>query len=38
MPNMPRYVGSSQTTANMVNGLAEASFKDIPEIFEVRNV
>ena len=32
---MPRYVSSSQTTPNMVNGLAEASFKDIPEIFEV---
>jgi len=35
---MPRYVSSSssQTTAIMVNGLADASFKDIPEIFEVR--
>jgi len=28
-----RYVNSSQTT-DLVNGLVEASFKDIPEIFE----
>ena len=35
IPGMPNTVVDNFTVVIMVNGMVEASFKDIPEIFEV---